>query len=200
MLVRCPQCEYSLQGSPSEGQCPECGLRYDEQSHIWVARPIVEIIVLVIIGIWEIAWFTVLILMRPATGGPFPPLLFYSGGVFLLDIPIMTWQVRRVQRGERFIAVVPAELIQRDRPRRHRIIPWSHFSSVRLLPFVSAVWLAEGTVNWRILWTILRGRGEAENFVARSQHYMSQESKGQERDGLNDEESFDLPGANLSAP
>jgi len=31
-LERCPRCDYLLRGLPEEGQCPECGLKYDNET------------------------------------------------------------------------------------------------------------------------------------------------------------------------
>lgn len=36
---RCPRCRYPLIGLPANHVCPECGLRYDEDSLIWYVAP-----------------------------------------------------------------------------------------------------------------------------------------------------------------
>jgi len=38
-VENCPQCEYSLQGLPEEGACPECGSAYDRSAIILRCRP-----------------------------------------------------------------------------------------------------------------------------------------------------------------
>jgi uncharacterized protein (DUF983 family) len=45
-LRRCPRCLFSLRGLPANHACPECGLRYDEQSlHARVRNPLHVLIV-----------------------------------------------------------------------------------------------------------------------------------------------------------
>jgi len=34
----CPRCDYELEGLPTVGACPECGLRYDTNSRVWEKR------------------------------------------------------------------------------------------------------------------------------------------------------------------
>ena len=33
--ILCPRCDYDLRGSPRDGRCPECGLRFNDRSYLW---------------------------------------------------------------------------------------------------------------------------------------------------------------------
>lgn len=121
LIEDCPQCGYDLTGLPSEHNCPECGLAYDNQTRVWRQRNAIGqwfAIGGIVLGVTA----TLLILRR------YEPALFLSvSGLVILLLGLIRW---RVAASSPFVMISGRGLSFRRRWRTKHF-PWNEVSYVR---------------------------------------------------------------------
>jgi len=126
-LPFCPQCQYSLRGLPATHRCPECGLGFDAESLMWIAK---------YRGLhWRPDW-RLLVAAPSSFVGPLLLFLicYFSKydlmGIFIAVLNIVlglhqTWQwYDRRYRSLPFLALLPDGIWFRDGTNRVRSIEW----------------------------------------------------------------------------
>jgi hypothetical protein len=108
-LTQCPRCDYSLQGLPAEGICPECGTRYDQSAIVLrgrlafgqrANRPGIPSL------IWLAVWFALVFLPYGRFRGD-PLMLFVMGYMVLASG--LTWADRLLSpRGDQVLLWINA--------------------------------------------------------------------------------------------
>lgn len=136
VFASCPRCAYSLRGLPARHACPECGLRYDEQSGLYpAANP--KAIFVIFLGIFGGGWSTLRYL--PHLGNLAGATVWQLLGLLcaMLWIPfvivgaMVIW--RRYRRGFH-LAITTDGLYVRLPGWDESIIPWCDIESATHLP------------------------------------------------------------------
>lgn len=127
MLDQCPRCDYSLKGLPANHACPECGLRYDEQSEVYRAG-----------GRWSVArapWRSTAAFVAMLGGMVYLAvaarslLRTVSAGSAMLAALVFVWLLVRARRAQPMVAVLPDGLYVRLPDVRAGLISWNMLHS-----------------------------------------------------------------------
>lgn len=122
MLDRCPQCQYSFEGLPAEGRCPECGLRYDRESIAWRPRFGRTWVIFLSFGLLVLMAHVLLILHGYSRG----PLLLTLANVAIASLlfRLAAQQYWLVRRSMLVVAVMTDGVFIRSATRGPRLFPW----------------------------------------------------------------------------
>jgi hypothetical protein len=184
---RCPRCRYSFTGLPPRGACPECGLRYDEDSRAYCMRkrrwPVVLVPGVGVVG----SLFSLLVVLLSAWNLTQGVLERACAGVFG-GVIVIAWFVGLARtingyRSDPCVAVATDGLILNLPTYSLGLVPWSRIGGMRACrhlgigcPLVR-VKLAN---PWAMVYLghaplrMFRKREEAEAFIEHIQARMAQ--------------------------
>lgn len=140
---------------------------------MWIVRPFVQGVLVALTCMLALATCSVILLKQPSvtagTGIAVWP--FLCAGTILLTVGFAR-EYRRIQRGERFVAVTPAGCVVRLGERR-RVIPWNRVTSVKTSRILKAVRITDTPWRTYCLWRMFADRTEVADFVRRTEHYLA---------------------------
>lgn len=133
--MNCPQCNYMLKGLPSPYACPECGFRYDEDTHVWTwSRKLSRNDLLIFIAVLTLSFIFAASRMleflgRYASVTRINVLLSIFWLLLTITGAFIMW---RVHRYPPLTVIAPDGITHRSLLSRHRRIPWHEIAEITL--------------------------------------------------------------------
>jgi hypothetical protein len=169
---KCPRCDYPLTGLPEEHACPECGLRYDQNSRIYRQRG--DAVYGLLGGLMGGGWgfFQMLHAYRVSSGWE-RLLLFLVLCALMISLAWLAHYIYRQKRG-RYIAAVADGVLLGHYRLRPRLIPWSNISRVERMRAISGAVLFIRDKRTTIdVAGVFRSPVDADEFAVVSNAYIS---------------------------
>lgn len=128
----CPRCRYDLDGLPCPHRCPECGLAYDEMTHVWSYQPMNTRAWAATVFLIALAGITAMFVVDDSTSlrnklrGFLH--LWHDWVIVLIAAALLLDAVRA-----RVFAITPDGILLTGPRRRKQLIPWQHVVGLRQL-------------------------------------------------------------------